>query len=185
MVTAEEAGIVAASSGAPRTGPGITPGMAHKTQVTAWQSWQRDECAKAGRFWNLLQAEHAHPERPMQRIVLERDAPTPDGDRRHLLHLHYRRELTLPTVPVLLLDADLDPRIIGKFWTDVRMVEIPVRQQAEIMQVCDRSCSMRFMLGGRSDQPRADNRLAEVQRFAGRILADGGLFVSTRPPWSA
>ena len=179
VVTAEEAEIVAGVEWGSRGGPSITPGMAHKAQVNAWQSWQRDECAKAGRFWNLLAAEHEHPDRPMQRIVLERDAPTPDGDRRHLLHLHHRRDLTLPAVPVILLDADLDPVIAAKFWPDVRMVEIPVRQQAEIVQVVDRSCSMRFLLGGaEGDQQRADNRLAELERFAGRVLADGGLFVS-------
>ena len=64
-----------------RGGPGITPGMAYEAQRTAWASWQSDECAKAGRFWNLLAAEHEHPDRPIQRIVLERDAPTKDGDR--------------------------------------------------------------------------------------------------------
>ena len=86
----------------------------------------------------------------------------------------------LPAVPVILLDADFDPVIAAKFfWPDVRMVEIPVRQQAEIIQVCDRSCSMRFLLGGKEDdQQRANNRLAEVQRFAGRVLAEGGLFVT-------
>ena len=180
VVTAEEAGIVAGVEWGSREGPGIEPGMEYAEQKRLWASWQGDECAKAGRFWNLLAAEHEHPERPMQRIVLERDALTADGDRRHILNLHYRRELTLPGVPVILLDADLDPVIAAKFfWTDVRMVEIPVRQQAEIIQVCDRSCSMRFLLGGKeADQQRANNRLAEVQRFAGRVLAEGGLFIS-------
>ena len=163
VVTAEEAEIVASVEWGSRGGPSITPAMTHRAQVNAWQSWQRDECAKAGRFWSLLAAEQQHPERPMQRIVLERDAPAPDGDRRHLIHLHYRRDLHLAGVPVILLDADLDPVIAGKFWPDVRMVEIPMRQQAEIVQVCDRSCSMRFLLGGaEGEQRRADNRLAEV-----------------------
>jgi hypothetical protein len=108
------------------------------------------------------------PEEPLQRIMLERDAPTQDGDRRHLLHLHHRRDLTLPTAPMILLDADLDPVIAGKFWPEVRMVEIPARQQAEIVQVVDRSCSMRFLLGGaEGDQQRADRRLAELQRLRG------------------
>ena len=131
-------------------------------------AWKSDECAKAGRFWDLLAVEHEHPDRPMQRIVLERDAPTKDGDRRHLLHLHYRRELKLPDVPVILLDADLDPVIARKFWPQIEVMDIPVRQAANIVQVIDRSCSMRFLLGGREgDQQRAGKRLAESRDLPG------------------
>ena len=54
----------------------------------------------------------------------------------------------------MLLDADLDPVIAANSRPDVRMVEIPVRQRAEIIQVCDRSCSMRFLLGGEEDDQR-------------------------------
>ena len=62
-----------------RGGPGITPGLPHAQQKQLWSDWQSDECAKAGQFWNLLAAEHQHPERPIQRIVLERDEQTKDG----------------------------------------------------------------------------------------------------------
>ena len=179
VVTAEDCRIVAAVEWGSRSGPGITPDLPHAQQKQLWASWRNDECTKAGRFWNLLEAEHEHPERPIQRIVLERDAETRDGDRRHLLHLHYRRELRLPAVPVILLDADLDPVIASKFWPTVRVVDIPVRQQAHVVQVIDRSCSMRFLLGGgEDDQPRADRRLAELQRTALRLLGDGGLLVT-------
>ena len=85
---------------------------------------------------------------------LQRDAPTRDGDRRHLLHLHYRREMSLPAVPVILLDADLDPLIAEKFMPGLRVVEIPVIQQAHIVQVIDRSCSMRFLLGAEDGDER-------------------------------
>src|SRR4051794_37441676 len=96
-----------------------------------------------------------------------------------MLHLYYRRELRLRRVPTILLDADLDPTIARKFWPQIRIVDIPVRQPAHIVQVLDRSCSMRFLLGGgEGDQQRAGRRLTELQAMATRLLADGGLFVS-------
>jgi hypothetical protein len=113
VVTAEEAEIAAAVESNSRGGPSIS-WLDYVTQQKAWASWKRDECLKAGRFWNLLADEHEHPDRPIERIVLERDAETRDGDRRHLIHLHHRRELRLPTAPVILLDADLDPVIARK-----------------------------------------------------------------------
>jgi hypothetical protein len=182
VVTAEDCGRVAAIEWGSLTGPGITPGMPLARQMQLWNAWQRDECAKAGRFWNLLEEEHEHPERPPQRIVLERDAPTRDGDRRHVLHLHYRREMSLPVVPVILLDADLDPLIAEKFMPGIRVVEIPVIQQAHVVQVVDRSCSMRFLLGAEggdaAEQKRAASRFGELQQLTKRLLADGGLLVT-------
>ena len=186
VVTAEDCKLVAGVEWGSRDGPGIEPGMEYAEQKRLWASWQGDECAKAGRFWNLLAAEHAHPERPMQRIVLERDALTADGDRRHILNLHYRRELMLPAVPVILLDADLDPVIAAKFWPDVRMVEIPVRQQAEIVQVCDRLVLHAVPAGRQRGRPAAGRqpprRAAAVRRpRAGRWRA---VRHATRPRWS-
>ena len=99
-----------------------------------------------------------------------------------MLHLHYRREMTLPAVPVILLDADLDPLIAEKFMPGIRVVEIPVIQQAHIVQVVDRSCSMRFLLGAEDgderEQKRAARRLGELQQLAVRLLAGSGLLVS-------
>ena len=163
VVTAEECGIVAAVEWGSRSGPGITPGMAYEAQRTAWASWQRDECAKAGRFWNLLADEHAasRPADPAHRA----GAGRADQGRRPAAPaapaLPPRAELA--GVPVILLDADLDPVIARKFWPQIEVVEIPVQQHAHIVQVIDRSCSMRFLLGGgEGDQQRADRRLARA-----------------------
>ena len=181
-VSAEDCELVAAIEWGSLTGPGITPGMSLLQQTELMQGWQHDECAKAGKFWHLLAEEHRQPTRPMQRIVLERDAQSTDGDRRHLLHLHYCRKLRLPAVPLILLDADLDPLLAAKLTPGLRMVEIPVRQQAHVVQVVDRSCSMRFLLGSEAgdeaDQRRAAGRLSELQRLATRLLAGGGLLVT-------
>lgn len=181
VVTAEDCKHVAGIEWNSRTGPGIEPGMSYADQNRIWDGWQRDECAKAGRFWDLLADEHRFPERPLQRIVLKRDQPTSDGDRRHVLELHGRKKLHLAAAPVILLDADLDPVIAAKFFPDIRVVDIPVQQQAEIIQIVDKTCSKRFLLGAdESDQTRAGNRLAELERFAKRVLAQGGLFVGRK-----
>ena len=85
-------------------------------------------------------------------------------------------------MPVILLDADLDPLIAEKFMPGIRVVEIPVIQQAHVVQVVDRSCSMRFLLGAEDgderEQKRAARRLGELQRLTVRLLAGGGLLVS-------
>jgi hypothetical protein len=108
--------------------------------------------------------------------------PTRDSDRRHVLHLHYRREMSLPVVPVILLDADLDPLIAEKFMPGIRVVEIPVIQQAHVIQVVDRSCSRRFLLGAEDgddkEHKRAARRRSELQRLAVRLLPGSGLLVS-------
>lgn len=148
VVTAEECRAVAAIEWGSLAGPDISPGMPLSIQRHRWASWKRCEAGKAGRFWNLLEEECGRRERPIQRIVLERDAPTKGGDRRHLLHLHHRRPLKLPTAPILLLDADLDARIARKFLSTIEVVDIAVRQNARVVQVADRTCSMRFLLGG-------------------------------------
>ena len=114
VVSIEECKAVAAIEWGSRTGPGITPGQKLQEQMLRWSQWQQDECAKAGRFWDLLAREHQHPGRVIQHIELERDAPTEEGDRRHILNLHHRRELKLPRVPIILLDADLSPIIAGE-----------------------------------------------------------------------
>ena len=91
-------------------------------------------------------------------------------------------QMTLPAVPVILLDADLDPLIAEKFMPGLRVVEIPVIQQAHIVQVVDRSCSMRFLLGAEDgderEHKRAARRLSELQQLAVRFLAGCGLLVS-------
>ena len=111
--------------------------------------------------------------------MLERDAPTPDGDRRHLLHLHHRRDLTLPAVPVILLDADLDLRYHRQILATRAGGRDPRAAAGQ-----DRASVRPFMLHvlhvgrARRRSPRADKRLAEVERVAARTLADGGLIVS-------
>ena len=70
VVTAEDCGGVAAIEWGSLTSPGMTPGMPLAQQTQLWNAWQQDECAKAARFWELLEQEHQHPERPLQRVVL-------------------------------------------------------------------------------------------------------------------
>ena len=178
VVSAAECRAVAIIEWGSRTGPGITPGQELREQERRWSRWCQDECVKAARFWDLLADEYQHPGRAMQRIELERDAPTKDGDPRHLLHLYHRRELKLPRVPVLLLDADLSSIIADKFMPGIQVVDIPVRQLAHVVQVTDRTCSKAFLRSGDDADRRPQRRLDELQRAVVRLLAGGGLLVT-------
>ena len=86
---------------------------------------------------------------------------------RDRIYLFWRRDLELPDVPVLLLDADLDPTIARKFLPRLEVVEVPVDRCAEVIQVSDTACSRRRLLAWEeapeTEMSRAANRLADVQ----------------------
>ena len=179
VVTAEDCKLVAGVEWGSREGPGIDPGMDYAEQSGFGHPGKATNARRLAGSGVCWRPSTQHPERPMQRIVLERDALTADGDRRHILNLHYRRELMLPGVPVILLDADLDPVIAAKFfgrmcgWSRSRCGNRP---RSSKFATAHAPCG--FCWAAREDdQQRANNRLAEVQRFAGRVLAEGGLFV--------
>src|SRR3954463_6302074 len=90
-----------------------------------------------------------------------------DDEEKDRVYLFWRRDLELPDVPVLVLDADLDPTIARKFLPRLEVVEVPVDRCAEVIQVSDTACSRMKLLGwdgAAEDQvSRAANRLAEVQ----------------------
>jgi len=96
------------------------------------------------RLWDVLAEECEFPDRPLQRIILQRDAETADGSRRHVLKIIYRRKLRLPAVPTIYLDADLSEAITRKFLPDCRIVDIPVCQSARVIQIVDKTVSRRF-----------------------------------------
>ena len=96
--------------------------------------------------------------------------PGPGGELQDRIDVHWRAVWRLPEVPVILLDASLEPRIAHKFLPRLRVERIASRRNAEIIQVTDTACSMNRLLSypaaDRGDQARAANRLAEVRTVA-------------------
>src|ERR1700751_941651 len=83
------------------------------------------------------------------------------------LIVHWCRELRVPDIPVLLFDTELDPVIGRGFFKRLKVVDIPVERQAEIIQVSDIVCSRRRLLDSQgatdAERKRANNRLSDVQ----------------------
>jgi hypothetical protein len=141
--------------------------MSHATQRTRLAAYQRSEALKLYRFWKILEAEIERPG-PLRQIELRRDAVRWRGDEMmDRIYLSWRRDLELPDVPVLVLDADLDPTIGRKFLPRLEVVEVPVERRAEVIQVRDTACSRRRLLAWdeapEAEVSRAANRLADVQ----------------------
>lgn len=147
-------------------GIGITPGMSHAAQRKRLESYRRGEALKLYRFWKLLEAEIGRSG-SLRQIELRRNVIGRDGEACDRVYLFWCRELELPDVPVLVLDADLDPTIVREFLPRLEVAEVPVERRAEVIQVRDTACSRRRLLaweGAPEDEvSRAANRLADVQ----------------------
>jgi hypothetical protein len=155
---------------------GITPGMSHADQKNRLSSYQRSEALKLYRFWKLLEAEITR-DGPLRQIELRRDVMGRDGELSDRVFLFWRRPLHLPDVPVLVLDADLDPTIGRTFLPRLETVAVPVDRCAEVIQVRDTACSRRRLLAWatapEAEMRRAANRLAEVQALLDVEAAKG------------
>jgi putative DNA primase/helicase len=175
-VTAEQCRFAAKIEFGGIEGLGITPGMTHADQRKRLDSYQRTEAMRLYRFWKLLETEIGR-DGPLRQIELRRDVPGRDNEISDRIFLHWRHELRLSDVPVLVLDADLDPTITRKFLPRLEIVEVPVERQAEVVQVGDTACSRRRLLAWatapEAEVQRASNRLADVQALLNTEAAKG------------
>lgn len=92
-----------------------------------------------GRFYRLLAEE----------IDVPRDDARCIAVRNGMVHTLWRRELKrLDGVPVLLLDADLETELARLAVPDIEIVDVPVRYNANVVQVCDHAFGKGALLGG-------------------------------------
>jgi hypothetical protein len=175
-VAAEDCRFVAKLEIGSLEGIGITPGMSHAAQRKRLAAYRCSEALKLYRFWKTLEAEIERPG-PLRQIEMRRDVPGHDGELSDRVYLYWRRDLKITDVPVLLLDADLDPTIGTKFLPRLETVEVQVERRAEVVQVMDTPCSRQKLLawdGAPDDQvSRAANRLADVQALLHVEAANG------------
>lgn len=175
-VTAEDCRFVAKLEIGAVESIGITPGMSHAVQRKRLKGYRRNETLKLYRFWKLLEAE-IERSGPLRQIELRRDVPGHDGELSDRLYLFWRRDLEIVDVPVLLLDADLDPTIGTKFLPRLEMVDVQVERRAGVIQVMDTPCSRRKLLAWNTapedEVKRAANRLTDVQALFNVEAAKG------------
>ena len=84
-----------------------------------------------------------------------------------------RKELQIPNVPVLIIDADADPALLELYFgRNVNLVDIPVERLAEIHQFKDRTFSKTSLL-------KADDGalLKDVETFVERVSPSGATLV--------
>lgn len=137
--------------------PTISPGQSHAEQKRRVQRLIETEAYRLARLWRLLKEDLGRAG-PTQRVVVARGVAW-NEELQDRVFLHWRAELRLPAdVPALLLDADLDPLIVGKVLplAPGHITHVRARLNAEVVQVDDTVASRRKLLGGDfRDQQRA------------------------------
>jgi hypothetical protein len=168
-------------------GLGISPGTPYAEQKRRLSRANYSEVWKLWRFWTALESE-VQRDGPLRQIRLVCDYSDERSREPHdRLFIYWCRELRVPDVPVLLLDADLDPIIGRRFFKKLEIVDIPVERRAEVIQVLDTVCSRQRLLAWagapEAELKRAANRLSDVQSLFNVEAAKGGrvLLVTYKP----
>ena len=137
-------------------GLGISPGITYAEQKWRLSRAKQSEALKLWRFWKIMESE-VQRDGPPRQIRLVRDySDDRSREPQDRLIVHWCRESRVPDIPVLLLDADLDPIIGRRFFKRPKVVDMPVERQAEVIQVSDTVCSRLRLLapgchGGRAE----------------------------------
>lgn len=170
--TAEEVDVAIAAAAAALSRPApVTPGMKQAEQRRLLKGLGRSLAARLYRLWTVL-GEDLATGRKVQRVRLVRNVPQPGGaEPRDVVRVNWRRPLKLPAgVPILLLDASLDPDIARLWFPHLEVVEIPAHRNATVVQVASTTCSKNRLLSYDSApdaaKATAANRLADVKAMA-------------------
>jgi hypothetical protein len=135
--------------------------------IRAFDGAERTAALLRSKVWKLLAEDFERGE--TARLSWKTLGPCPDtGQPRHAIGLHLRHALPLEA-PALMIDADLDPRIVRAFAPSAQFVRIDAQQTAEVTQVCDRTMSATWLLDpekGRGSRDLIRAVLAEEVAFA-------------------
>ena len=93
------------------------------------------------------------------------------GQPLHAIGLHVRHDLPLDA-PILMIDADLSPLIVGAYAPTTRFVRVDAEQTAEVVQVSDRTMSTTWFLDPEKGRGRRD--------LVRAIIADDAQLVPVR-----
>lgn len=146
--------------------------------IGAFDPAERKVMLLRAKAWQLIAADfEAGDTGRLSWIALK---PCPEtGQPRHAIGLHLRHDLPLDA-PILMIDADLDPLIIGAYTPSASFVRIDAEQTAEVVQASDRTMSTTWLLDGEHGRARRDLVRAVVAEEV--AAAEGGqvLVVATK-----
>lgn len=98
-----------------------------------------------------------------------------DGD---TVRANRRKEVSLPAVPTILIDADADKNILRQFFPDIELISIKAKRNAEVHQFLDKT----FSLNAIEESHKKDQKLLnEIRQFIESISLQGEtLVISTK-----
>lgn len=146
--------------------------------IQAFDPAERKAMLLRAKVWQLIAADYEAGDTGRLSWVALKPCPE-TGQPRHAIGLHLRHDLPLDA-PILMIDADLDPLIIGAYTPSASFVRIDAEQTAEIVQVSDRTMSTTWLLDPENGRTRRDLVRAVIAEEV--AAADGGqvLLVATK-----
>lgn len=129
------------------------------------------------RIWSLLAERWSHDDTERLSLGRARDCGE-RGPGRYVLEIHTRRPLER-NAPLLLLDADADPRITEAIAPDATFQRIDVHINAQVIQVRDRTLSKASLLSYAGHETLRAELRQIIAREAGRAQS-GALLVAPR-----
>ncbi|KAA5611836.1 bifunctional DNA primase/polymerase [Rhodovastum atsumiense] len=150
--------------------PDITPDMDEAEQLAIVSRARREEAFGFARFWRVLGAELAL-ERD-QLVGIERVHGRWNEETEQLengILLHYSADPRLTELPVILIDADLDPEIACRFYPrvqgNIHVIAAAWSPRCRVRQVGERPVSKSMLLGrpgSKSETDRAEARREDL-----------------------
>jgi len=165
-VSVEEVKDAANAESGGRDAPPVTPGMSEHDQDKALKEFQRGDAMKLWRFWILLSEEWELGRDDVTRISV-REWMDPDTyETQTQIYLHWKKDIDrLKEIPTLCLDADLDSKIVEKFFPGITVNTVEIERNCEIVQVNDTAAPNGKFLGPyiKPKDPTDDQRRAYQQ----------------------
>ncbi|NHT78961.1 DEAD/DEAH box helicase family protein, partial [Rhizobiaceae bacterium CRRU44] len=173
--TAEECDDLATLEYSRITTPEITAGMDEDMQRSLLEKAHVQEAYGFVRIWKILAAElRSGRQGESHGLVIEWGVLDPKTNKpANFIHAHWSRDPRFKEVPTLIIDADADPEIIGRFYPTAETVQIAAEwQNVEIVQVTDKTGSAQSLKGERRRDDVYNTALDMADRLASVIGND-------------
>ena len=122
--------------------------------IRAFDPAERKAMLLRAKVWQLIAADFETGDTGRLSWVPLKPCPE-TGQPRHAIGLHLRHDLPLDA-PVLMIDADLSPLIVGAYAPSTRFLRVDAEQTAEVVQISDRTMSTSWLLDSEEGRGRRD-----------------------------